>query len=618
MKKNITKIFYPVAMLTALACSDSFLNIPAKGVLSPTQLQSQAGVEQILIGTYSCLKGSQTSNGNIGTWATSPTGWVYGGVVGQEAFKGSNSGDQATINPLSQFTATSTNPYIGDMWISLYDGVNRANTTIKNDSTLPASAISPANRTRIKAEARFLRGWFHLYAKVMWNNIPYIDQKVDYTKNNYDVSNTIDAWPMIEADFKFAFDSLPGTAIAKGRANKWAAAAFLAKCYMFENKLSTALPVLTNIITNGTTAAGTPYGLNARFRDAFEAVNDNSKESVFAVQASVNDGSGAANANADGVLNWPYLSSLPVGCCGFYQPSFDQMNSYRTDANGMPLLDGSYNTPANVLSDESWGNVPTPASVTADAGSLDPRIDWTSGREGTPYFDWGNYSASWVRSLSDGGPYTPKKLSFPKTEIGVYTDGSSWTPGYDAVNYCLIRYPDVLLWAAECEVDAGNLNQAETYVNMVRARVQDPTTWVRKSTDPSKSDWQAYLDPSVSSNPAGNYHIGLYDHTASGNQAAFASSASAKIAVHFERKLELGMEGHIFFDYVRWGEALIGSNPNTLQSALNHNGGPSPNGSNPHLNSLSANVHFAAGNAYYPIPQDQIDLSKGALTQNNY
>ena len=122
MKKNITKIFYPVVMLTALACSDSFLNVPAKGVLSPTQLQSQAGVEQILI-AYSDLKGSQTSNGNIGTWATSPTGWVYGGVVGEEAFKGSNSGNQATINPLSQFSATSTNPYIGDMWISLYDGV---------------------------------------------------------------------------------------------------------------------------------------------------------------------------------------------------------------------------------------------------------------------------------------------------------------------------------------------------------------------------------------------------------------------------------------------------------------------------------------------------------------
>src|SRR5271154_2170626 len=111
MKKFIIKVFYMAVLLMGLSCSNSFLNVPAKGVLNPSQVLSQAGVEQILIGAYSDLKGSTTANANIGTWATSPTGWVYGGVVGQEAFKGSNSGDQSNINPLSEFTATSTNPY---------------------------------------------------------------------------------------------------------------------------------------------------------------------------------------------------------------------------------------------------------------------------------------------------------------------------------------------------------------------------------------------------------------------------------------------------------------------------------------------------------------------------
>ncbi len=606
MKRYITKIFYTVVLLTALSCSDSFLNVPAKGALGTSQLLSQAGVEQVLIGAYSDLKGSATANGPIGTWSTSPTGWVYGGVVGQEAFKGSNSGDQSNINPLSQFTATATNPYLQAMWSSLYDGVNRANTVIKVLAQVPAGQISKANATRIRNEARFLRGWFHLYAKIMWNNIPYVDETIDYTKNNYKIPNTTDVMPKIIADFTSAYDSLAESGLAPGRANKWAAAAFLAKCYMYQKDFASALPLLTTIITSGKTPAGTPYGLNARFRDAFEAVNDNSKESVFAVQASVNDGSGAANANADGVLNWPYLSSLPVGCCGFYQPSLDQMNSYRTDAQGMPLLDGSFNTGTNVLSDEAWELTPTPTSVPKDAGNLDPRIDWTSGREGTPYFDWGNYSASWVRSLSDGGPYTPKKLSFPKTEIGVYTDGSSWTPGYDAVNYCLIRYPDVLLWAAEAEVEVGSLTNAQNYVNMVRARVQDPTTWVRISDAPTKSDWAAYLDPTIASHPAGTYVIGLYNTAGTGNQTAFTSKTSARIAVHFERKLELGMEGHRFFDLVRWGETISGS-PVTLQAALNHNG---------LYNNLSKGVVFSSGHEYYPIPQNEIDLNGGILIQN--
>ena len=54
----------------------------------------------------------------------------------------------------------------------------------------------------------------------MWNNIPYIDETIDYAKGNYDVPNTTDAWPKIEADFQFGYDSLPGTAIAKGRAQQ--------------------------------------------------------------------------------------------------------------------------------------------------------------------------------------------------------------------------------------------------------------------------------------------------------------------------------------------------------------------------------------------------------------
>jgi hypothetical protein len=284
-----------------------------------------------------------------------------------------------------------------------------------------------------------------------------------------------------------------------------------------------------------------------------------------------------------------------VGCCGFNQPTFDLANSYRT-VSGLPLLDGSYNSAANALTDLQWMNPTTPTSVPTDSNPLDPRIDWTLARTGVPYYDWGNYTgAPWVRSLSDGGPFTPKKAIFSKTEIGTYTDGSSWTPGYNAVNFTFMRYAEVLLMKAEAAVETNEPGLGVTYVDMVRNRAANEDGFVKFSKDPTKDDYTAYLDPSVKSIPAGKYVILPY--------GSFPDQATARRAVHFERKLELAMEGKRFFDLVRWGETTNASgNPVNLQQAIDYNGT---------YNALSKGVVFTPGkNEYFPIPQDQIDLNQ--------
>jgi hypothetical protein len=609
MKKKFFKTlwwFVPVLVFVGVSCSDSFLNQPAIGSASSTQLYTQAGVEQALIGAYNALKGRDS-------WQGSFSGWVFGGVVGQEAYKGSNSGDQSDINPLSTFTAPATNSYLGSMWAAVYDGVNRSNTVLKLLPKVPAGSISNDDIKRITAEAKFLRGFYHLYGKMLWNNIPFVDETVDYSAGNYRVPNTEDAWPKIIADFQAAASDLPASGLAAGRANKWAAKAFLGKCYMFQHDYTNALATFQEVIGSGVNQAGTKFGLNDKFRDAFDATNDNSKESVFAIQSSVNDGSGASNANPDLVLNYPYLGSLPVSCCGFYQPSMDQANSYRTTGAGYPLLDGTYNSGNNQLADVAWTKGAT--SVTADALPVDPRLDWTVGRTGVPFFDWGTYTGpAWVRQLSDAGPYSPKKLTFPKSEIGAYTDNSSWTPGYSAVNYNLMRFADLLLMAAEAAVEKNDLPTAMSYVNKVRARAANAAGFVKISSDSHKTDWQAYLDSSIPSKNAGTYAISQYT---AGQSGYWDSQANARLTVRFERKLELGMEGHRFFDLVRWGDITrpgggdnTSGNPVNLQMAYEYNA--SLAGA-----SIYGDFRFQKGKSeYFPIPQSQIDLSNGTLKQN--
>src|SRR5690606_21843996 len=272
----------------------------------------------------------------------------------------------------------------------------------------------------------------------------------------------------------------------------------------------------------------------------------------------------------------------PVGCCGFNQPSFVLGNAFRTDANGLPLLDGSANAGANQLKTDQ--GVASGAAFTPDDGNLDPRLDHAVGRRGIPYLDHGAHPGiGWIRDQNYGGPYTPKKFIWTKEEeASGGVDKSSWTPGYTAINIPLLRYADLLLMAAECEVEVGSLEQARDYVNMIRERAADPTGLVMDG-----------------GSPAANYVIGTYDDP-------WTDKDAARTAVRFERRLELSDEGHRFFDLVRWGIAA-----ETLNAYLSYE--RSKVSASPFVG-----ASFTAGvNEYLPIPQSEIDiLTTEVLKQN--
>jgi len=281
------------------------------------------------------------------------------------------------------------------------------------------------------------------------------------------------------------------------------------------------------------------------------------------------------------VLNFPYkpVPGSPGGCCGFFQPSFDLVNSFKTK-DGLPMLDNSYN--ATTLKNDK--GISPAVDFTPDATTpLDPRLDWTVGRRGIPYLDWGPHTGSdWVRDQSYAGPYSPKKQVYKKSQEGNLTEVGNWTSGWTANGYRLIRYADVLLLLAECQIETNDLANAKENINKVRKRASNPAGFV-KNADGSN---------------AANYVISEY-----GAGAPFDNQANARLALQMERKLELGMEGHRYFDLQRWGNVVP-----ELQRVLTYE--------RTQLGTLYTGAAVGAEDKNFPIPQKQLDLMGGRLKQN--
>ena len=566
---NTMKKYFAVgvtALTLVVSCSDDFLEVAPTGSLADAQVGTKAGIEGLLIGTYSAL------NGVFGSRFEGPNHWVTGSVVGGEANKGTDAGDYSAINPIQRYEVDPTSGDLFNLWRGRYEGVARANGVLR--ALANATDVSGADAARIEGEARMLRGHFYFDLKKHFNSIPVFDETVSATDVIL-VPNTTDVWGQIEADFQSAYDNLPVNN-GPGRVSKMAAAAYMGKAKLYQGKWSEAKQWFDIVIGSG------QYMLLDDYMQIFNAENDNHAESVMDVESANNTGS-TQNANYFDDLNYPYNTGPdgPGNCCGFFQPSFELGNSFRT-SGGLPLLDGSYNDPANEIATDY--NVESSDSFTEDAGELDPRIDFSIGRRGIPYLDWIEHPGkAWIRSQPYAGPYSPKKFIYYKSQEGSFTDASSWTRGYSLMNYNIIRYADVLLMQAEAEVELGNLEAARALVNQVRARAANSAYWVME------------YDGSA---PAANYVISEYTDP-------WTDANTARAAVRMERKLELSGEGHRFFDLVRWGIAA-----STLNDYLAYE--------SQYLVTKFGGASFNTGkNEYYPIPQSQIDIQgSDVLTQN--
>ena len=568
--KKLLYIVCSICLAGGFSSCESFLDkhVP-QGTLSDEQVKTPANAEAMVVSAYAIFTTAEDINSSFSMWNFE--------VRSDDAYKGgSGPGDGDVFHQLEiQQGVLTTNWNINDMWVRLYNSLSRVNSAI---ALLNVSDFD-MKQQRL-AEMKFLRAYGHFLLKRLYKHIPFvINENLTYDEYN-SLSNRAytndEGWQLIINDLEEAFNVLPEKQADKGRPTKAAAAAFLAKVYLYKayhqddentNQVTSINQAeLQKVIeyTNPTLYAN--YGLEADIHNNFrpEEQFENGVESIWAIQYSRNDGSTYGNLNWSYGLIPPNVPGATDGGCDFYKPSQNLVNAYRTGADGLPLLD-TFNQ----------------KDYDMNVDNADPRLFLTVGMPGLPYMFNKNYmmdkTSVWSRSGGVYGYYVSLKQNVDPALIGEYLiKGSYWA---SSMNRIVFRYADVLLMRAEAYAQLGNSEQAIALVNQIRQRAASSTQMIGSYQN--------------------TYGVKMYVTPYKGS---YSKDETVKI-VKMERRLELAMESERFFDLVRWGDAATVLNKYYAEEIDNC--------------ALYSDAHFTANKGeYLPIPFVQMSAAHGNYVQN--
>ena len=573
-----TKILFLSALLPLLAGCGHFLEeqVP-QATLTQDEVKDPKYIDNVLISAYAGLVTIEDMNASFSLWN-------YDTRSDDAYVGGAEFSDGEPFHRLEKGTGILTTDWnFGSIWGKLYNYLSRVTLSIDVLATADQGNATIQQRT---AEMKFLRAYGHFQLKRLFKKIPFVN-KLNMTEDDYNnLSNTEytndEGWQQIINDLEDAYQVLPTTQADKGRPTKAAAAAFLAKVYLY--KAYHQDDAKTNQVTSINnedlqkvveytapdiyTKAG--YELEADLHNNFrpEESYENGKEAIWGIQYSKNDGTTWGNLNFSNRLIVPCIPKVHDSGNDFYKPSHNLVNAYRTNSNGLPLLDNFNDVNYVVGSNET----------------VDPRLFVTVGLPGTPYMYNTAYMMSeanaWSRSGGTYGYFVSLKQNVDPalTDVYLFNCDNQWA---SSMNRIVFRYADVLLMRAEALAQLGNTPEAVQLVNQVRDRAAKMASNSIVSGYPTKYGV--------------HYAVGKYN-------GSYSKEEAMKI-IKMERRLELAMESERFFDLVRWGDAATVINKFYASESLT-------------MNFLAGSQFTANKNEYLPIPYEQIAASNGHYEQN--
>ncbi|MBP7767739.1 MAG: RagB/SusD family nutrient uptake outer membrane protein [Prevotella sp.] len=511
--------------------------------------------------------------------------WPYGDLTSDDCLKGGSGTTDTDYHALEVWSSlTPTLGPLDELWYRLYSAVSRCNRALLSLEQYGNDKLGEDVARQRVAEVRFLRAHFYFKLLRVFRQIPWIDEEVYRNKTQEQTRNdalTYDQlWDKVIADFQDAYDNLPEKQADGGRANKVAAAAYLAKCYLerawgngYEDSTGVNFinkDYMQKVVDYTDLVARSQYGYLEDYGDIFLPDYNNSKESVFAVQSSdyQDDHTTFGRANWSNMLN----GAWGMWSCGwdFHKPSQDLVNSFKTK-DGLPEFDDFSST-----NDHPVNGAPT-------TQKWDPRLFHTVGMPTFPY----KYEADYT--LTTANSRTPNTYGYYASmkEVPQRSKGETYNTPWQAfaMNDYVIRYTSSMLDRAEALIELDRLAEARTIINAIRQRAAN-----------SVSKHIGYA--------ADQCEIATYPET------YFQDKATARKCLRWERRLEMGMEHERFFDLRRWGIAS-----ETLNAYFKREVKDNYNGQT--YAQYYKDAKFTPGkNEFFPVPYNQMYYIPGLYKQN--
>ena len=560
-----------------VGCSDFLDEQVPQATLTQDEVKDPKYIDNIIISAYAGLVTIEDMNASFSLWN-------YDTRSDDAYVGGADFSDGEPFHRLEKGVGVLTTDWpFGSIWGKMYNYLSRISLSLDVLASADQDNAVIQQRT---AEMKFLRAYGHFQLKRLFKKIPFVN-KPNMTEEDYNnLTNTEytndEGWQQIIKDLEDAYAVLPVRQADKGRPNRAAAAAFLAKAYLYKayhqddaktNQVTSISEAdLQKVVeyTDPAIYASAGYALENDLHSCFrpEEQYENGREAIWSIQYSRNDGTVYGNLNFSNRLIVPCIPKVHDSGNDFYKPSHSLVNAYRTNSDGLPMLDNAVQTDYAVGSNET----------------VDPRLFVTVGVPGTPYMFNTNFMMAETNTWSRGGGTYGYFVSLKQnvdpelTNVYLYDCDNQWA---SSMNRIVFRYADVLLMRAEAEAQLNRTAEAITLVNEVRQRAADMMTNSIVAGYPNKYGV--------------HYAVGKYNGT-------YGKDEAMKI-VKMERRLELAMESERFFDLVRWGDAATVLNKYYTDESRT-------------MDFLSGAVFTANKNEYIPVPYEQIAASNGHYEQN--
>lgn len=277
---NISKTFFILFAGTAIlniSCK-KIVEIPAPEgtITTPQVFETEAVATAAMAGVYHTMinaNGTNLSNGAITIWA--------GASADEFKFFLTNN---STNNEFLYNNLTSSNAKVqGSFWQNGFSIIYGANSVIEGLNT--STGVRDSVKSELIAEAKFVRAFCNFYLTNLFGDIPIINDINWRITKTLSRSGITDVYHQIITDLIDAYNILPADfSVGKRQRiipNKYAAAALLARAYLYSGDSENAELTANDIISNSTL-----FALESNLDDVFKI---NSSETIWQLQQSNTD-----------------------------------------------------------------------------------------------------------------------------------------------------------------------------------------------------------------------------------------------------------------------------------------------------------------------------------------